>query len=58
MRTSTRRILPAVAVGALALGTAADVFQIGPALTGMGLFGALVMALVGLGVRTRANRPM
>ncbi len=47
-----------VAVGALALGTAADVFQIGPALTGMGLFGALVMALVGLGVRTRANRPM
>ncbi len=47
-----------VALGALALGAAAEIFGIGAALTGAGILGAIAMAVVGLGVRTRANHPM
>lgn len=47
-----------VAVGALSIGTAADVMEVGPALALMGAIGALAMAIVGLGVRRRTNRPM
>lgn len=47
-----------VAVGSLCIGAAADVLEIGPALAGMGLMGAIAMLFVGFGVRRHANTPM
>ncbi len=47
-----------VALGALAIGTLADLLGIAPALTWMGLGGTVAMSLVALGVRRREKRPM